>query len=281
MLAKLIHARIRPERLELAARAVEDELAPAFAAHPGARLGCWMANRPNGHVLAMTLWADDASLHAEQATDGAERARVAERIGLELHAVETLEVIAAHDLDEPGPETPARGPGSGSGATPAASIDARARSRAERAGSGTGGLATRWARVTWVEGVDPAALDHLPELHASITPDQEASDGFCASYWLADHRTGDGMALSTWASAAQLRHGEPDSRRRRRQVERTLGCHVAMVGEYEALGVTVRAAPELQLHLFDGPGDRAGSPYPGRDGRAAQTQDHPPGRIAV
>jgi hypothetical protein len=242
MLAKLVHARIRPERLELAARAVEDELAPAFAAHPGACLGCWMGNRTNGHVLTMTLWADESCLHAEQAADGAERTRVAERIGLELHAVETLEVVAVHDLD---------------------------------VGLGSGEIAPRWARVTWVEGVEPWALDHLPELHASITPDQEASDGFCASYWLADHDTGDGMALSTWASAASLREGEPDSRRRRRQVERALGCHVAMVAEYEALGVTVRPAPQLQLHLFDEP-DRSPT-----DGGAAGRRDGPPRRIAV
>jgi hypothetical protein len=248
MLAKLVHARIRPERLDLAARAVEDELAPAFAAHPGARLGCWMANRTNGHVLAMTLWADESCAHAEQAVDGAERARVAERIGLELHAVEALEVVAAHDLD---------------------------------ADLGVGQVAARWARVTWVEGVQPSALDHLPELHASITPDQEASDGFCASYWLADHHTGDGMALSTWASATQLRDGEPDSRRRRRAVERTLGCHVAMVGEYQALGVTVRPAPELQLHLFDGPSGAIG-PDVGRGAvRGPGLQDDSPGRIAV
>lgn len=242
MLAKLVHARIRPERLDLAARAVMDDLAPAFVAHPGARLGCWMANRTNGHVLAMTLWEDESCLHAEQAADGAERTQVAERIGLEVHAIETLEVVAVHDLD---------------------------------AGLSAGEIAPRWARVTWVEAVEPAALDHLDELHASIAPDQSSSDGFCASYWLADHRTGDGMALSTWASAAQLRDGEPDSRHRRRLVERTLGCHVAMVGEYQALGVTVRATPELQLHLFDDPS------VPARVGGPVSRQERPSGRVAV
>jgi hypothetical protein len=242
MLAKLVHARIRPELVHTAARAVEHELAPAFVAHRGARLGCWMANRSNGHVLAMTIWADESSLHAEQAADGAERAQVAERIGLELHAVETLEVVAAHDL------------------------------RATDDGDGSA-LASRWARVTWVEGLAPSALDHVEELHAQIAPDQSASDGFCASYWLADHDTGDGLALSTWASRTQLRDGEPDSRRRRRAVERALGCHVAMVGEYEALRVTVRPEPELQLHLFDQPSDTVGT----GDGR----RDHASDRIAV
>ncbi len=235
MLAKLVHARIRPELVPVAARAVEQELAPAFVTHPGARLGCWLANRTNGHVLAMTVWADEASLLAEQAADGAERAQVAERIGLELHAVETLEVVATHDLDATRDTDEANGGGPG------------------------GGLASRWARVTWVEGVAPAALDHLDELHAQIAPDQSRGDGFCASYWMADHRTGDGLALSTWASATQLRDGEPDSHRRRRAVERALGCHVAMVGEYEALGVTVRPEPELQLHLFDQPFDMVGA----------------------
>ena len=254
MLAKLVHARIRPERLELAARAVEDELAPAFAAHPGARLGCWMGNRTNGHVLTMTLWADESCLHAEQAADGAERTRVAERIGLELHAVETLEVVALHDAEEHDAAVP--------------DLASHANPGPDGAAAGTGRLATRWARVTWVEGVEPWALDHLPELHASITPDQEASDGFCASYWMADHRTGDGMALSTCASAASLRDGEPDSRRRRREVERALGCHVAMVGEYEALGVTVRPAPQLQLHLFDDIDRPASDRATGQDGPA-------------
>jgi hypothetical protein len=229
MLAKLVHARIDPALVPVAARAVEQELAPAFVAHPGARLGCWMANRTNGHVLAMTVWSDESSLHAEQAADGAERAQVAERIGLELHAIEVLEVIAVHDLEH---------------------VDHTAHDDAD---DEVAGLANRWARVTWVEGLSPSALDRVDELHAEITPSQTRSDGFCASYWLADRWTGDGLALSTWASATQLRDGEPDSRRRRRIVERTLGCHVAMVGEYEALGVTLRPEPEpeQQLHLFD------------------------------
>lgn len=260
MLAKLVHARIDPALVPLAARAVAQELAPAFVAHPGARLGCWMANRANGHVLAMTVWADESSLHAEQATDGAERAQVAERIGLEVHAIEVLEVIAVHDL-EPVDHTPR---------DHAANDDA---ADDDAADDDVAGLANRWARVTWVEGLSPSALDHVDELHAEITPSQTRSGGFCASYWLADHETGDGLALSTWASAQQLHDGEPDSRRRRRAVERALGCHVAMVGEYRALGVTVRPEPELQLHLFDLPA--------GLVGAGSGRRDHASDRITV
>lgn len=201
MLAKLVHGHIDPTRLGDASAAVESDLAPAFVAHPGARQGYWMANRASGHVLVVTGWSDRDAMEAEQAADGRERAAVAERLGLRIHAIGTMDVVASHEV-APTPDT-----------------------------------VVHWVRATWVEGVDPSATQALGELHDQSVSDKAAGDGFCASYWLADRLNGDGLALSMWSTPEHLHRSEAGSRRRRRAVERTLGCHLALVGSYEAIGV--------------------------------------------
>lgn len=205
MLAKLVHGHIDPNRLGAANAAVESDLAPAFAAHPGARQGYWMANPASGHVLVVTGWSDRDAMEAEQAADGRERARAAERLGLRIHAVETMDVVAAHEVD-PSPDT-----------------------------------VVHWVRATWVEGVDATASRLLGELHEQSVRDKAAGEGFCASYWLADRERGDGLALSMWSTPEHLQGSEHGSRRRRRRVERALGCHLAMIGTYRAIGVVVDA----------------------------------------
>ena len=209
MLAKLVRASIDPNGVDDAARAVTEELVPAFVAHPGSRQGYWMADRSSGRVLVLTAWADESSLLSEQATDGRERARAAERVGLRIHAIQTLLVVAAHEA-------------------------------ADRAST-----VTRWVRATCVEGVSPDLGDLLAELHAQAVSDQSLSAGFRASYWLTDPDTTDGLALSMWSAPAYLSDGEPDSRRRRRHFERRLGCRITNVATYEAIGVAAR--PDIDL----------------------------------
>ena len=206
MISKLVHAGIDARHIDDAARAVVDELIPSFAAHPGARLGYWMVERASGHVLAMTGWSNVYALHSEQAADGMERATIAEHVGLRVYAVQHLEVVAMHEV------------------------------------GATDGAEPHWVRVTWVEGVPEHLVDDLAELHDDKVSHQLRSGGLRASYWLADRATGDGVAFSMWDTAEDLAASERDSHRRRRRFRREMGCRIAMVATYEALGVVFAPA---------------------------------------
>jgi hypothetical protein len=218
MLAKLVLADIDPRRVDDAARAVEQELIPFFVAHPGARRGYWMANRTTGHMLVMTGWSDADSLEAASAADGTQRTRVAERLGIRIRAIQTLDVLAFQDTDDA--DKPV----------------------------------IRWARATWVEGVSPDLDASVQAMHRELLPAQTRARGFCASYWLADRRTGNGLALSLWNGPTELRDDETDSKRRRRRFEQAVGRKIYRVREYEALGVT---APSTDRRLERIHGGRA------------------------
>lgn len=208
MLAKLVLGDLAPHRLPAGTRAVHEEFVPSFLEHRGARQGYWMANAHSGHVLAMTTWCDAASLEAARAADGAARARTAERLGLQIHAVQSMEVLGSRACD-----TPDRPVG-------------------------------RWARATWVGGISTDLGPSIRAVYQEVVVTQATSPGFCASFWLADPETGNGLALSMWESAADLRDGEQDSRRRRRHFERAVGCSVDLVTEYEVLAEATPVAVE-------------------------------------
>jgi hypothetical protein len=207
VIAKLVQGTIDPARVDVAARAVEEDLIPAFVAHPGALQGYWMANRRSGDVLAMTCWASLEQLEEARAEDGAERVAVMEHLGVRIYAVQTLTVVGVeenHDSDHP---------------------------------------VMRLARATWVERLRSGPDASLGAMHREAVRMQASSPGFCASYWLADFATGNGLGLSFWSGLDALQHDEVDSRRRRAWFESTIDCKVDVVAEYEAIGV-VASAPE-------------------------------------
>lgn len=208
MLAKLVQGTIDPARVEDAACAVEEDLIPLFLEHPGARQGFWMANRDDGHVLVMTCWSDQAALEAGRSGDGEERTRVAERLGLRITSIRTLDVLGVEE-------------------------------------TGSAGPVRRWARATWVDHL-PRDLDStLRAMHREVVAADVQTTGFGASYWLADHETGSGVELSLWNDLAGRHANEPDSRRRRRWFERTVGCHIDHIARFEALGVVAPTTVDL------------------------------------
>ena len=216
MLAKLVDAAIDPARLDVAVDAVAEELIPAFLECDDAVQGVWAADTDSGRVLTMTLWDDAASLRRAAPAEGAMRATVGDRVGLRLHSVQTLPVLAC------------------SGATDLA------RHQTEPA----------WLRVTWVDGLSPAMREQVPERFGSALADQSATVGFRGSYWLGDEHTSEGCAVSMWGAAADLLAGAHASRRRRRRLSRTMGFHVTSVREYRILGVaraTTRRARPLEV----------------------------------
>lgn len=209
MFAKVVQAHIDPTHIDTAARAVEEELIPLFMEHRGALQGYWMANRVSGQVLALTCWSDLDSLDASRASDGEERALIAERLGLHIRVIRTLDVLGVYEHDVV--HTPV----------------------------------LRWVRATWVEGLAPVLEASLRDLHHDVVRVEARSAGFCGSYWLADRATGNGLELSLWSDLAELRDNEHESKRRRKWFERTVGCRTDLVAEYEALGVVAPATIDL------------------------------------
>ena len=223
MLAKLVTGTIDPARLDVATLAVQEELVPGFLAQDGAQHGCWMADPASGHVLALTFWRDGEAVARTAVADGIERALVAERIGLRVHTIDVRPVLAAH--------------------------------RAEQADRPL----VRWVRMTWVEGVAAALRPRLHDVFGSIAADQATRSGFCGSCWFGDESLGEGCAVSFWERRVDLTDGADASRRRRRRVERELGCRISAVRQYRALAISHaesdRPAPTEELAVADLGGD--------------------------
>jgi hypothetical protein len=208
--AKIVQGWIDPQQVDGASAAVEHDLIPRFVSQPGAQSAYWMADRDKGRVLIVLMWADDEAVRLSRAQDGATRAQMAERVGLRVEAVQTMEVVGAHEM------------------------------------AATTSAVSRWARATWVEGVKPGLDVDLSALHRDAVPDQMQSAGFCGSYWLANRGSGNGLALSFWEQPGHLESSGRGSRRRRRTVEQALGCRINLIEEYEALGA-VRTDDALDL----------------------------------
>lgn len=211
MLAKLVQGKIDPSRVDAAAAAVERELVPSFVVHPGALQGYWMANRASGEVLVMTCWTGPEELEAGRAADGEARAAVMERLGVRVHAVQTLSVVGveeSHDTAQP---------------------------------------VVRFARATWVEKLTGSAATSLDGLHREAVRMQASSPGFCASYWLADRATGNGLALSLWDGPDDLQRDEVHSRRRRKWFQQMVGCRIDLISEYEAIGAVASSVNSIDL----------------------------------
>lgn len=200
-----------PARIGAAVKTVEEDLIPSFIAHVGACQGYWMANRASGDVLVLTCWTGAEQLEAARASDGEQRTLAMERVGLRVHAVQELAVIGveeSHDSVQP---------------------------------------VVRFARATWVERLGGDRASSPAGMHREAVRMQAASRGFCASYWLADAETGNGLGLSLWAELEDLQDGEDRSQRRRQWLERTLDCKVDHVSEYEAIGVVAPTTASIDL----------------------------------
>lgn len=210
MLAKVIHGTIDPAHVDDAAVAVREEFIPNFSASDGALDGYWMADRWTGQVLVVTTWADGDALEAARERDGAERARVADRIGLCVHSIQTMVVVAHGELIGVRPEW-------------------------------------TWARATWISG-RPASATDLSAGYRQTFPDQARSPGFKGSYWLADESIRTGVALSFWDGPDSLAGSAFGSRRRRRRLQRDVGFSLERIHHYQGIGVTA-VRPSLSVRL--------------------------------
>jgi len=217
MKANLIVAEIDPSRIDVACRAVAHELIPHFKEQPGAGSGYWMVNRSTGEVLVMTTWGDEEALGAVRAADRSHRANVAERTGLWIRVIHTMDVLSLEDV--------------GLTLTPAA----------------------RWVRAMWVERSD--RRDALSEKHAEAVADQQRSPGFCGSCRLSDAATGAEFALSFWDGPAELHETRADNPHHQRGLQHELDFTVSGVGEFESIAVAAPARLDLIRTTTSAPRD--------------------------
>ena len=211
MFAKLVDATIDPDRLDLAAAAVDEELIPGFLEHDGALHGYWSADAPTGHVVAITMWRDADALRSAAAADGALRATVGERIGLRLRSVHTLPVLAWSPGTDPS----------------AAHTD------------------VGWIRLAWIDRV---ALVSRAQLTLMPAPGGlgEPATGCTGRYWIGEDRSAEGCLLSLWSEAAAPAVEDGAGARHRHRSVRTDGSRP--VREYRTFAVAYATSDPIPNH---------------------------------
>ncbi|HZT65885.1 MAG TPA: hypothetical protein VFA11_08855 [Acidimicrobiales bacterium] len=199
MLARLVVGRMDPQHIDCRSWVITDELVPGFvASSEPERMGLWMVDRRSGRALELTCWPDHETLDRARVEDAADRARLAELLGLQISASITAEVIGQRR--PVGPED---------------------------------GRAPRWARTTWVSGLTRDHHDLLRALHAQVKALD--SPGFLGGCWVADYASGNGMGLSLWADAASMCASGFAVRGFRRHFRRTVPCTIGTVEEYQVI----------------------------------------------
>ena len=184
MYAKFVDATIDPARMDLVAGAVDAELIPGFLEHDGALHGYWSADARTGHVVAITMWRDADALRSASAADGVLRATVGERIGLRLHSVHHLPVLAWSPGTDP------------------------------MAAHGDVGS----IRLAWMPASAAADGSVVPDPGAPAPGVPDPSVGCVGRYWLGERPDGEGCLLSMWRDPAGRAGVEAMDRRHRRSV---------------------------------------------------------------
>ena len=83
-----------PDRLDEAARMLQEEAVPFARQQPGFKAAYWLADRQTGKVLAVTLWESEGAMRASEAAIEQRRLQSAQRLGATIQSVERYEVIA-------------------------------------------------------------------------------------------------------------------------------------------------------------------------------------------
>ncbi len=205
MKANLVVAELEPSRIDVACRAVSHELIPLFQAQPGARSAYWLVDRNTGEMLVVTTWDDEDALSAERAADRSHRASVAERTGLMIRAVTSMDVLESDDA----------------GLTLTA--------------------VARWARVTWIGAAarDRQAGPVTERPHAIA--DERRHPGRCGAHLLNNAATGDRLAVSLWDRPPAEPDGSRDGSAPEQRPFLDLGVAARRLAELQGLGVVARA----------------------------------------
>ena len=202
MHAKVVTGQVDARTMEQAIGAVREELIPGFIAATNAERALWLVDRKSCQFVEISYWWDLATLQAARLRHGATRAEFAELHGLSVTSVLTCEVIGSTSFGAPGRTLPES------------------------------------ARVLWVAGITRQHDELLRSLHPGVAAGQAAAAGFSGGCWLADYDAGNGLGLSLWSTRCDMRRREPEARAVRRQFEKTVGCTIEKVYEFEVIGTT-------------------------------------------
>jgi len=101
-----MHARVTryegsPEQVDAAIKLVKETIAPAAQRMQGFKGGYWLLDRPSGKGFSVTLFENEAALHATE--DDAAQLRSRASSIVRITAVERYEVVAEAKVEELAP----------------------------------------------------------------------------------------------------------------------------------------------------------------------------------
>ncbi len=102
MFARVTQFAVRPERLEVGHREIEEHVIPALRMQIGYSGGLLLANPEDGKLFAVTLWESEENMHATDEASHWFRVFGAEAFEGTVTDVETYEVLHAR-LTHPEP----------------------------------------------------------------------------------------------------------------------------------------------------------------------------------
>ena len=94
MFARVTTAQGPPDRLDEAARLIQEQVVPAARQQRGFKGAYWLADRQTGKVLAVALWESEEAMHASEAAMEQSRSQSTQALGATIQSVERYEVIA-------------------------------------------------------------------------------------------------------------------------------------------------------------------------------------------
>lgn len=215
MFARVTRMHMDPTRVDDAAALVRSDLVPLFEGLDGACHGWWMADVDKGDILAVTCWEDIGWWEASHAEVGRARTAIVEELDALPVNAENNEVygVEHHETLHPRRDT--------------------------------------WSRVIWAEGLNHAARGLAGGLFENTASAHREKPGFLSACWLADLDTGNGLAITTWDTADAIAADEHDSKKRRRQVSKALGCTIEGIQVYRTVGTS--AGHEIDLRDSSAP----------------------------
>ena len=94
MFARVTTMQGPPERIDEAARGLEERAVPFVRQLSGFKGAYWLADRQTGKVLAVALWESEEAMRASEAQIEQRRRESAQAVGATIQSVEEYEVIA-------------------------------------------------------------------------------------------------------------------------------------------------------------------------------------------
>ena len=101
MFARVTRFEGEPEQLDAAIKLVNETIAPAAKRLQGFKTGYWLIDRATGNGLSVTMFENEAALHASE--DDAAQLRSRASSLAKITAVERYEVVAEVQVEELAP----------------------------------------------------------------------------------------------------------------------------------------------------------------------------------